>query len=293
MRATATGRVRPGEHDRRSRADEVEQRRGEDRAGADRRQHDALEHAEQAPDHPRRRRPLQQGDRGDVDDGVARADAGEQNQDEHGAPGDSDEGDPDPPHQHPERERERQAPPGGQRRGRHAAEDAADAERRVEVAHSGVADVEHLQREHHREHRHRARHQRLQGVHTHDHGQKRRRQERPHPAGDRVQEPLAGLLRAPCSARPDSAGGSGTSATRPADHASTTAQAAKLSVEPPAASSRPPIPGPTKMAALSIGGRDRVCGRQLLGSAGERGRRAPPGPGRNAVLTAAITQARA
>ncbi len=71
-----------------------------------------------------------------------------------------------------------------------------------------------------------------------------------------------------------------------------TAQAAKLAVGPPAASRRPPTPGPMKMAALSM------VVEIAFAAVSSSGVRASAGmstawAGRNAVLTAAIAQAMA
>ena len=55
----------------------------------------------------------------------------------------ADEGDAEAPDEHAHGEREREPPPGGQPGRADAPQDAADPEGRVEVAHAGVADVQH------------------------------------------------------------------------------------------------------------------------------------------------------
>ena len=140
---------------------QLDHRRGEDRPQPDRHRDEALQHAEDARQHRVGSQPADEGEPGDVDQRVADADEGEQEQRRRLLREDADERDGQSPQRDPDREPDAQPAGADQQRRAERAEHRADADGRHERADARVAGAEQLDRDHDGEHGQRAAGQRL------------------------------------------------------------------------------------------------------------------------------------
>ncbi len=140
---------RPGDDQRTPRAEPVEQQRCHQRTEPDREQEEALEHTEDAREHVLWSRALHQGHSRDVDERVPDADEGEQDEDGRLVRPHRDERDRDSPDEDPDPEVRCEATPPDQRRRGQRADQASDADRRVEETDSRLPCVEQLERDDH------------------------------------------------------------------------------------------------------------------------------------------------
>ena len=284
-RAATTGEEDARHEQRRARADALDERRGDHGPERRRAQEDAVQDPEDAGKHGVRHRPLEEREAGDVHHGVREADDAEQDERPAAAVPQGGEGDRHAPERGTEAEGPTEPSPADEGDGTDRPEDAPDAERRVQRAQPGLADAEHVERQHDDEHVEGPGDERLRGEEADEDADAGIRADGLKAGHRDASESHAGLVLTGDRAAP-------IPATRAADQRKVAEARTKVTPGSVAASTAPPIAGPAKLMTLSI-----VLDATLaaVSSAGVRARegRIAACAGRKAVATTETSPAMA